>query len=239
MDDGLVRAYLDDYREIEVIIDKKFCEGKSNAFYLMDGKQSFPLELISSKEHITYYSYKLKYSGDIDVGTEYQIMVANAFKCVLQYRFIVKTERFNREFFYEGSDLGSSLLDKYTKFAIWARRDLIERVITVFPFYGHLRGGVFLIWKANGAKFGVNRLSCCVDRHIKREIGAVSIISVRKHSGAAHIVFYRPSVYHISRSSQKAQRNQAESNNSLFPTHEQRLLSASLKRIGQTKKVRI
>ena len=120
MDDGLVRAYLDDYREIEVIIDKKFCEGKSNAFYLMDGKQSFPLELISSKEHITYYSYKLKYSGDIDVGTEYQIMVANAFKCVLQYRFIVKTERFDQQFGYDGDDLGSTLTDKYTKFALWA-----------------------------------------------------------------------------------------------------------------------
>ena len=120
MAENLVRAYLDDYHNIEVVIDKQFCQGKSEVFYLNDGQEVFPLELLETEELRDRFVYKVRFDGDIIVGNEYHVMVTNSFRCVLQYRFIVKTARFDEEFGYDGDDLGSTLTDKYTKFALWA-----------------------------------------------------------------------------------------------------------------------
>lgn len=120
MKNSLVRAYLDDYQNIEVIIDKAFCQGRSDVFYLTDGVTVYPLELVTSREEDRAIVYKVRFDGEINVGTEYQVMVTNNFKCILNYRFIVKTDRFDEEFYYDGDDLGSTLTDKYTKFALWA-----------------------------------------------------------------------------------------------------------------------
>ena len=93
MAENLVRAYLDDYHDIEVVIDKQFCQGKSDVFYLSDGQEVFPLELKEKEEYDDRFVYKVRFDGEITVGNEYQVMVTNAFRCVLQYRFIVKTAR--------------------------------------------------------------------------------------------------------------------------------------------------
>ena len=50
MAENLVRAYLDDYHDIEVVIDKQFCQGKSDVFYLSDGQEIFPLQLQKKEE---------------------------------------------------------------------------------------------------------------------------------------------------------------------------------------------
>ena len=120
MNNSLVRAYLDDYHNIEVIIDKSFCHGRSDEFFLTDGSLVYPLDIISLRDEDRQIVYKVRFDGEINVGTEYRIMVTNNFKCILKYRFIVKTERFDEEFYYDGDDLGSTLTDKYTKFALWA-----------------------------------------------------------------------------------------------------------------------
>lgn len=115
-----VEAYLDDYDRIVVDIDNSFCHGYSREFYLLDNDMICPLEITGSHKSGRHTLYETRLDKDLEIGREYQVMAVNGYRTVLQYRFIVKTERFNREFYYEGDDLGSSLLDKYTKFAIWA-----------------------------------------------------------------------------------------------------------------------
>ena len=115
-----VEAYLDDYKKIVVDIDNSFCHGYSREFYLLDGDEITSLEIAGSRRSGRHTTYDIVLDSDLEIGREYQIMAVNGFRTVLQYRFIVKTDRFNEEFFYEGNDLGSTLTDKYTKFALWA-----------------------------------------------------------------------------------------------------------------------
>ena len=120
MENCLLRAYLDDYQKIEVIIDKNFCQGKSEVFYLLDGREALPLTLVDKTEEAKCFKYEVSCENDVVIGHDYEIMIVNGFRCPLQYRFVVKTQRFEDEFYYDGDDLGSTLTDKYTKFALWA-----------------------------------------------------------------------------------------------------------------------
>ena len=115
-----VRTYLDDYDKIVVEIDNTFCGGKSDRFYLLDNNLVFPLEVVSSDRMDRVTRYETRLNEEITIGREYQVMVVNGYRSILQYRFIVKTKRFNDEFFYDGDDLGSTLTDKFTRFVLWA-----------------------------------------------------------------------------------------------------------------------
>lgn len=115
-----VKAYLDDYDKVVIEIDNTFCGGKSDRFYLLDNNLVFPLEILSSYRMDKITRYETKLNDEIVIGREYQVMAVNGYRTVLQYRFIVKTARFNDEFFYDGDDLGSTLNDKFTRFVLWA-----------------------------------------------------------------------------------------------------------------------
>ena len=116
----LVRAYLDDYHKITVKINRRFNDGKSEYFYLLDGKNAFIMEIISKQFQNNDVVYEIRVNEDLEIGKEYQVMITNGFRCDLEYRFIVKTERFNEEFYYDGNDLGASRLDDATRFVLWA-----------------------------------------------------------------------------------------------------------------------
>ncbi len=115
-----VEAYLDDYDRIVVRIDNTFCEGKSDRFYLLDNNLVYPLEVKASRKDNQATWYETRLDQQITIGREYQVMVVNGYRTVLRYRFIVKTKRFNNAYNYEGNDLGSTLTDKFTRFALWA-----------------------------------------------------------------------------------------------------------------------
>ena len=116
----LVRAYLDDYGLINVIIRKKFCNGITERVYLLDGDSEQELTIVSSENREKEVRYEVSCDHDMAIGHEYQIMVTNAFRVPLVYRKIVKTARFNEEFHYPGNDLGCTLGENITRFALWA-----------------------------------------------------------------------------------------------------------------------
>lgn len=116
----LVKAYLDDYHRITVEISKRFCEGKSEVFYLSSGSEFMPLELQEKTEHNDRITYTLKLYNDIEIGRKYEVLVKNAFRTVMEYRFIVKTKRFEREFRYSNHDLGCKVDKEHVYFNLWA-----------------------------------------------------------------------------------------------------------------------
>ncbi len=117
---SFVRAYLDDYDKITIIVNKTFCEGKSNDFYLLDESHAFSMSLIDVSEEEDKFVYHLQNNRDIEIGKQYGVMIANAYQVELLYRFVVKTKRFNDEFYYDGDDLGATLTSEGTSFALWA-----------------------------------------------------------------------------------------------------------------------
>ena len=117
---NLVKAYLDDYGQINVIIRKKFCNGITDKVYLLDGNSEKELTITAREERQDEVYYEVSYDEDLTIGREYQVMVTNAFRVPLVYRKIVKTPRFNEEFYYPGNDLGCSLAENITRFALWA-----------------------------------------------------------------------------------------------------------------------
>ena len=117
---NLVKAYMDDYGKINVVISKHFCEGKTEHVYLIDGVKDVELTIINTKDTGHDVLYEVTYDMELEIGKDYQIMVVNAFRVPLEYRNIVKTKRFNEEFYYPGNDLGCTLGDKVTRFALWA-----------------------------------------------------------------------------------------------------------------------
>ena len=46
-------------------------------------------------------------------------IMSNARKTVAEYSYIVKTKRFDEEFYYEGNDLGTVYDRRHTRFALW------------------------------------------------------------------------------------------------------------------------
>lgn len=115
-----VEAFLDDYNLITVKIYRSFFNGNSDVFYLVDYNVPFALQPVSREEFSDCVVYKLETTFRFLIGQEYQIMIYNGKRCPLQYRFIVKTERFNKEFYYDGNDLGCTADGNTTAFKLWA-----------------------------------------------------------------------------------------------------------------------
>ncbi|MBR0138478.1 MAG: hypothetical protein IJM15_08710 [Erysipelotrichaceae bacterium] len=118
---GMLEAYLDDYDHIVVDINKRFCNGESRMFHLVDeNNELIELKAERKEEKKGFVRYHLKADCPFVMGREYQIMAVNARRCPLQYRFIVKTKRFDEEFYYDKNDLGSTAVNGKTTFKLWA-----------------------------------------------------------------------------------------------------------------------
>ena len=116
-----VLAYLDDYDAVTVVIKTSFYHGISESFWLADsGANRWPLRIISKETLETRNVYKLLCPDVIDVGQAYQILIDNGHFTPLQYRFIVKTPRFNADYYYQGSDLGACWQPEKTVWTLWA-----------------------------------------------------------------------------------------------------------------------
>ena len=116
----LIRAYLDDYDLITVEIDNIFCGGISERFDVVVADRLIKTEIVSSGIVQDKTVYTLKPLKQLQIGQPYFVMAVNGYRTPLIYRYIVKTDRFNNEFYYEGNDLGSIVLPQYTSFKVWA-----------------------------------------------------------------------------------------------------------------------
>lgn len=115
-------AYLDDYGKIVVYMSKLSYEGTSNRFYLRDDVGNIidlSIQTIETTQN-NYNKYTLKLHTDIVMGNEYEVVHQHARTAYLQYSGIVKTQRFDDTYFYDGDDLGYTYTQSHTAFALWA-----------------------------------------------------------------------------------------------------------------------
>ncbi|MGI6510595.1 MAG: type I pullulanase [Erysipelotrichaceae bacterium] len=120
MNDYLIRAYLDDYKLITIEMDISFFGGECNRFDLVKEDLIIPLQFISKTKKDTYNEYKYSFDAEIAISQPYEVMGINGYTTPLVYRYIVKTERFNQQYYYGNDDLGSVVANGITTFKLWA-----------------------------------------------------------------------------------------------------------------------
>ncbi len=115
-------AYLDDYNKIIVYMSRNSYEGQSSRFYIRDCSGFLePLTILSVEQTPQYYNrYTLMVNSSLVIGREYYVMHEYARSTPLQYANIVKTKRFDEEFYYDGKDLGAMYSPTSTIFKVWA-----------------------------------------------------------------------------------------------------------------------
>lgn len=115
-------AYIDTYDTINVYMSKNFYGGKSRIFHLKDSNDNLiPLTIRSKTEpnqHFVHYS--LSIDTPLNIGEEYFLYDEHCQATPAIYSHIVKTQKFNDEFFYDGDDLGIQYHPEKTIFKVWA-----------------------------------------------------------------------------------------------------------------------
>lgn len=115
-------AYLDDYDCLVVYMAKSFYHGESSIFHLKDTHDRIiPLSIKSKSDLANAYThYELTLNGALQIGEEYTIYDEHCRTAICQYSHIVKTDRFNKEYTYDGDDLGLSYSKDQSTFRLWA-----------------------------------------------------------------------------------------------------------------------
>lgn len=113
---------MDDFNKIVVYMSKNSYGGTSNRFTLKDNVGSLYELRIQSIESINnnYNKYILHLDHEIEIGNEYYVLHQHARATILHYGAVVKTDRFDAMFYYDGDDLGYTYDVNQTAFALWA-----------------------------------------------------------------------------------------------------------------------
>jgi len=115
-------AHLDDYNSITVYLSKRFYQGKSESFFLREPSGKLTKLVIKSFENTSneYSKYMLAGCESIEFGISYEVVEEHSLSTPLQIGLIVKSPRFDQEFYYPGNDLGAHIKNDVTEFALWA-----------------------------------------------------------------------------------------------------------------------
>lgn len=147
-------AYLDDYDKVIVFMSKESYGGVSNKFYLAD-ERGVMIDLHIRSIETTpsnYNKYTLELREPIVIGNEYRVVHQHARSAILQYSGIVKTDRFDEEFAYDGNDLGCTYDKEQSSFALWAPTAYKVKVEVC-------KHGVRKTYEMRRSEYGVWRLS--------------------------------------------------------------------------------
>lgn len=120
MREYLVEAYLDDRHLITVEVDKKFFPMEKKSFSLIQKRHKIDLNIDKVEEKEDKDIYYLSFEEDINVGDDFKLVTYNNYSVDLQYRFIVKTDWFEKQFYYSEDDLGATVANSVTSFKLWA-----------------------------------------------------------------------------------------------------------------------
>lgn len=116
----LVNAYLDSYDTITIEMNKDFFAGQTKSFQLVKDDKLVELTIRDFQSLNDKDVYHLDLNVSIDFTSQYSIMTYNAYLTPLIYRFVVKTEQFQNQFYYQENDLGVVVKDGKTTFKLWA-----------------------------------------------------------------------------------------------------------------------
>jgi pullulanase len=116
----LFNAYLDEMQTITLLLPYSYKEGASSAFYLIDGKERIALEVTNKIMLSDAAKYVCASPVEPSIGKVYSILDEHGGETDLQIGAVIRTKEFDEAFYYQGSDLGVTLLGNKTVFKVWA-----------------------------------------------------------------------------------------------------------------------
>jgi len=117
-----IQAYLDEYQKITVLIPKSKSGDEVLSFTLVDHQTSnkYELKIKTVLDLGDQIKYTLATQGFIKIGNDYTVVDEFQRKIPLQLGYIMRTEAFDKDFYYGEDDLGVSFLEGSTCFKIWS-----------------------------------------------------------------------------------------------------------------------
>ncbi len=131
-----VEAYLDNYDTLSVEVSRRYYHGVCDYFYVRDQKgKLIHCRIKGNEEFDLFRRYSLELDEELCFGVDYELVCSQGYRTPVQFRYIVQTERFDREFYYEKEDLGAFVQNGKTHFCLWAPTASEVILILKFPQY--------------------------------------------------------------------------------------------------------
>ncbi|WP_458412175.1 type I pullulanase [Schinkia sp. CFF1] len=115
-----LEAYLDEMDIVTILFAKKEPSDDHKEFYLHNGIQSLQLAVIKTEPLLTDIKYTCKSPIDIEIGKKYIISDELGNQTDLLIGSVIRTEKFDRLFYYDGHDLGVNFSPTKSTFKVWA-----------------------------------------------------------------------------------------------------------------------
>ncbi len=116
-----IRAFLDDFGELNVVVSRRYYNGMVDHMYIMDDQgHCYDCVVRCVEESEKQVEYQVSMPCVYEFGRKYRLYVKTGYSCVVECRFIVRSDMFEELFAYSGKDLGSRYHKTSTDFALWA-----------------------------------------------------------------------------------------------------------------------
>ena len=113
-------AFLDTFHMITLILPYSYHGGQSSRFTLVKDGNEIPLEL---KERIPLddaMKYTVSLADELELGRTYTIKDEHNTETDLQIGAVIRTDEFDRQFYYDGDDLGLTFEEDRAVFKVWS-----------------------------------------------------------------------------------------------------------------------
>ncbi|GLB58560.1 type I pullulanase [Cytobacillus sp. NCCP-133] len=112
-------AYLDEMHIITILLPFQYHQGRSSRFNLLAGAEEIPMKILASLPIEEAIKYTCRIDQELALGKQYWVVDEYGEKTDLQMGAVIRTEQFDRNYFYEGP-LGFSYSKEKTVFRLWA-----------------------------------------------------------------------------------------------------------------------
>lgn len=114
------KAYLDDYSLITVEMPLEFDQKGMHFFLSLPEYGNTPLTVSGYETKESYINYYLIPHHELAIGQAYEVIDQRGNRSVLRMRDVVRTVRFDEDYYYDGNDLGATYSKAKTTLKLWA-----------------------------------------------------------------------------------------------------------------------
>ncbi len=112
-------AFLDQIDEIAILFPK-YLDKEDKAFYIESDKGTKQLKIKQKLNIGSHMKYVCQLTNDIEFGKTYTILDESDTKTDLQIGSVIRSNYFDKQFAYDGYDLGAAYFKDHTAFKVWA-----------------------------------------------------------------------------------------------------------------------
>jgi pullulanase len=113
-------AFLDTFHTVTFILPYAYHGGQSDCFFLIKDGSKIGLQIQEKIPLGDAMKYSALLHEELELGKTYKIVDEHNTETDLQIGAVIRTEEFDRQFFYEGDDLGVTLLEDAAVFKVWS-----------------------------------------------------------------------------------------------------------------------